>query len=94
MDALPESSKYPEASWRQLALTQPTLDAGFRINTFWFRPFNAGCYRLGIIVDELEEEYSHTKGARNCVTRRDLHIWKRLDIAKDLDESWASSALM
>lgn len=87
MDVMPETWKYPEASWRQMALTQPPVDAGFRINTFWFRLFNTGSYRLGRIVEELEGEYSHTGGRKNCVTRQDLHIWKRLEIAKDLDES-------
>jgi hypothetical protein len=46
------------------------------------------------IVEELEEEYSHTRDAKSCVTRRDLHCLEILEIAKDLDESWASPARM
>ena len=85
MDALPASWKYPEASWRRMHLTTPAVDAGFRINTFWFRLFNTGTYRLGNLVEELEEEYRHTGGRKNCVTRQDLHTCRKLEIGRDLD---------
>ena len=85
MEALPACWKYPEASWRRMCLTTPAVDAGFRINTFWFRLFNTGSYRLGRIVEELEEEYRHTGGRKNCVTRQNLHACRRLECARELD---------